>query len=81
MAQEKFCVVYRGNIVHTDLLKWLLEAEGIAAMLEDEFVGMIAPYLSSPGGAQAVKVLVAQSDVDRARGIVEEFIKNHSDTT
>ncbi len=74
MLNEDFCVIYSGNIVQADLLKCLLEGEGIQAFLGDEFIGMIAPYVS-PGGAGAVKVLIAKSDMERARAIVEEFDK------
>src|SRR5437867_1865946 len=74
MRHENFCVIYSGSIVQADVLKCLLEGEGINALLEDEFIGMIAPYVS-PGGAGAVKVLVAKTDVDQARPIVEDFIK------
>ncbi len=73
MSNGSYCVVYYGNIVQADLLKCLLQSEGIAALLQDEFVGMIAPYVS-PGGAGAVKVLIAESDFDQARGIVDDFV-------
>ena len=36
---EAFSVVYSGNIVQADLLKCLLERDGIQAFLEDEFLG------------------------------------------
>ena len=75
MRHENFCVIYSGSIVQADVLKCLLEGEGINALLEDEFIGMIAPYVS-PGGAGAVKVLVAKTDVDEAGKIAEDFIKN-----
>jgi Putative prokaryotic signal transducing protein len=72
MLLEDFSVVYSGTIVQADLLKCLLEGAGVHVVLEDEFIGMIAPYVS-PGGAGAVKVLVAKSDMDQARSIVEDF--------
>ena len=72
MTHGDFCIVYSGTIVQADLLKCLLEGEGIHAVLGDEFIGMIAPYVS-PGGA--VKVLVANSDLARARSFVEDFSK------
>jgi hypothetical protein len=68
---EDFSVVYSGNIVQADLLKCLLESAGIAARLEDEFVGAMVPY-----AVGAVKVIIANSDVERARGLVEDFVKN-----
>jgi hypothetical protein len=75
MFHEDFSVIYAGNIVQADLLKCVLEGEGIQAILGDEFAGMIAPYATSPGGLGAVKVLVPNSDVQKAGKIVEHFLK------
>jgi Putative prokaryotic signal transducing protein len=72
MPHEDFSVVYSGTIVEADLLKCVLEGAGIHAVLENEFIGTIAPYLF-PGGAGAVKVLILRSDMDQARRIVEDF--------
>jgi hypothetical protein len=74
MPADDFCVVYSGNIVQADILKSVMEGEGIEAFLEDEFIGMIAPYVS-PGGAGAVKVVVLKSRLDRARAIVKDFTR------
>jgi hypothetical protein len=67
---EDLSVVYSGTIVQADLLKCLLEGAGIHAMLENEFIGTIAPYVF-PGGAGAVKVLIPKSDMDQARSILK----------
>ena len=72
MAHPDFAIVYSGASFQADLLKSLLEGKGIRAILEDEFLGRIVPY-AVPGG---VKVLVANADVDKARRIVEDFIKD-----
>jgi hypothetical protein len=53
-----------------------LEGKGIPARLEDEFVGMIAPYAAAAGGAGAVKVIITTRDVDKARPIVEDFVQD-----
>jgi hypothetical protein len=79
MPSGDFAVIYSGNIVQADVLKCLLEGEGIPALLEDEYTGMIAPYAASPGGAGAVKVVIFTRDADEARRIVEDFVK-HSTT-
>jgi hypothetical protein len=39
MQHEEPVVVYRGNIVKADLLKCLLEGQGITAWLKDELMG------------------------------------------
>ena len=69
---EDFSIVYSETIVEANLLKCLLEGAGIRATLQDEFIGTIALYVF-PGGAGAVKVFVANSDMDQARSIVEDF--------
>jgi hypothetical protein len=69
-------VVYSGNIVEADLLKCLLDGEGVLSRLENENIGMIAPYLS-PAGA-GVKLAVDAADLERARPIVEDYARNKS---
>ena len=71
MPHEDFSIVYRGASVQADLLKSILEGSGIQALLEDEVLGRMVPY-----AVGAVKVVVATSDVERARRLVEDFVKN-----
>jgi hypothetical protein len=43
-------------------------------MLENEFIGTIAPYVF-PGGAGAVKVLIPKSDMDQGLLDPEDFLR------
>ena len=70
--QNEWIVVYSGTIVEADLLKCLL----IESQLQNETIGMIAPYLS-PAGA-GVGLAITREDLARARPIVEDYIKNKS---
>jgi len=72
---NEWVVVYSGSITEVDLLKCLLDGEGIESQLQNETIGMIAPYLS-PGGA--VKLAIASEDVQQARPIVEDYARNKS---
>ena len=72
MPTDDFTVIYSGASFQADLLKSLLEGRGIQAILEDEFLGRMVPYAVPEG----VKVLVATADLDKARRIVEDFIKD-----
>jgi hypothetical protein len=63
MPTDDFTVIYSGASFQADLLKSLLEGRGIRAILEDQFLGRVVPY-ALPGG---VKLLVATSDMDKAR--------------
>ena len=77
---DDFSVIYSGNIVQADLLKCLLEGDGIQAFLEDEFLGRMVPYAATAGGVGAVKVIIAKSDLDQARRIVEDFSRRTTET-
>ncbi len=68
--------IYSGDIMQAGFLKSLLENAEIKAYLKDEIMGTLNPWFASPGGAGAVKVLVAGNDAERARAIAEEFEKN-----
>src|SRR5438067_1036380 len=81
MRRDDFSVIYSGNIVQADLLKCLLEGEGMQAFLEDEFLGRMVPYAAAAGGAGAVKVLIANSDLDQARMIVDEVVRDMTTET
>jgi len=69
---DDFIVIHAGNAIETGFVKSLLEEYGIRTILRDEMMGMIAPYIA-PGGVGAVKVLIARSDYERARAIIDEF--------
>jgi hypothetical protein len=72
MPQDDFTIIYSGASFQADLLKSVLEGKGIRAILEDEFLGRMVPY-AVPGG---VKVLVSNDDADKARRIVENFVRD-----
>jgi hypothetical protein len=78
MGSGPAVVVYAGDIVNADLLKGILESKGISSYLQDEFLGREFPYIAAPGGAGAVKVVVAEQDLERARPIVAEYIRDTS---
>ena len=71
MPHSEFSIVYSSYTIQADLLKSVLEGNGIRVVLEDEYIGRIRPY--AVGG---VKVLVANADVDKTRRIVEGFVKD-----
>ena len=73
---SEWVVVYSGTIVEADLLKCLLEGEGIDSLLQNENIGMIAPYLL-PASA-GVGLAVHEHDLEQAMPIVEDFARNKS---
>lgn len=64
--------IYCGDIIQAELLQSLLENAGVTSFLKDEIMGT----LTAPGGAGAVKVLVADIDTEKAKTVVADYEKN-----
>ena len=77
-AEDQFTIVevFAGTAFEAGMLKSMLESEDINAFLKDEFLGTIAPWWASPGGAGAVKVIISSNDAGKAKPIIEEFEKH-----
>jgi len=71
---DTFTIIHVGNAIESGFVKSLLEEYGIPAFLRDEIMGSIAPWYIAPGGVGAVKVLIARSDYERAKAILDEFL-------
>jgi hypothetical protein len=65
--------IFSGHIGEASMVKSLIEDAEIRVWLKDEFVGTLAPWNISAGGAGAVKVVVAETDYDEAKAIVDIF--------
>lgn len=79
MSEEKeFIVVYAGTLTDAGFLKGLLEDAKITTFLKDEIIGTLAPWYVVPGGAGAVKIVIAKEDLDRAKPIVQKFLDEKS---
>lgn len=68
--------VTSGTFNEASMMQSILVNEGIDAVLKDDFLGSIAPYLASPGGAGSVKVMVMEEDYQRALEVVENVEKS-----
>ena len=66
-------VIFAGTLTEAGFLRGLLEANGIFVRTKDEWIGSIAPWIASAGGAGAVKLLVDAEDAKRASEIVADF--------
>ena len=73
---NEWVVVYSGTIIEADLLRCLLDGEGIDSRLQNEALGMIAPYIFQGGAGVGVAVL--REDLENARPIVEDYAINKS---
>lgn len=68
--------VYDGTAWQAGIVKSLLDDAGIEAFIKDGILGTLNPWWTAPGGAGAVKVIVAEKDASEAMKVVEEFEKN-----
>ena len=68
--------VYSGTIMDAEIVKSLLENAEIETFLKDENMGMLAPWYTAPGGAGSVTVVVASTDLEKAREIVADYERN-----
>ena len=73
--ENDLVTVHAGSLLEVQLLRSLLETEGIAVFLKDEILGTHAPAYAAAGGVGAIKVVIAKKDLDRAKLIVQEFLK------
>lgn len=68
-------VVFTGHAWEAELLKNILENEGIKAFLNNEHFGTLLPF-NRPMGMGDVKVVVSKQDAERARVLVADFEKD-----
>jgi hypothetical protein len=76
-TKEHFLIeIYSGILWQAEMVKDLLENEGIKAYLKDEITGSLnLPW----DGLGSVKVVISNLDYDKAIVIVEKFNKSQDD--
>jgi hypothetical protein len=72
--------VFAGDAWEAALVKSLLENAEIQTFLKDEIRGTMVPWHVSPGGMDAVKVVVSSRDYEKAIQVVRDFESNRSGT-
>jgi len=68
--------VFAGMQWEASLVKSLLENAEIQAFLKDEIRGTTMPWQVTPGGINAVKVVVSSRDLELAQQVVKDFEDN-----
>ena len=68
--------VFAGTGWQAEMVRNLLENEGIPSYLENEIIGTILPFGTSPGGLGAIKVIVSGEFKERAMVVVKEYLDN-----
>jgi hypothetical protein len=69
-------LIFSGTATEAAMVKSLLENAEIQAFLKDDVLGTMQPWVTSPGGAGAVKVIVSSAEAEMAKLVVDEYEKN-----
>lgn len=65
--QSKSVEVFSGSSWEAEIIKGLLESNGIRSVVKDGILGTLAPYI-----APAVSLLVTEEDYEEAKKIISE---------
>lgn len=57
------------------MLKSVLDAKGITYFLKDNYMGKFAPFYTSIGGVNPIKIVVPKSELKKAKSVIEEYIE------
>lgn len=75
-AATELIEVYAGSIIEVGMVQSFLANAEIESYPQNEIIGTLVPWWSSPGGAGAVRLLVAKTDAEAARALIEEYEGN-----
>ena len=75
MKGGEFINVYSGSEVRVIMLKGLLEEAGIEGIVQNEFQSGITAGFGG-GTISTVRLKVHEDDLEKAKPVVEDFIKN-----
>lgn len=64
--------IFMGIAWEAEMVKNLLENEGIESYIKDDIIGTLAPFYTTPG-LGSVKLVVSSDDYDKASMLVAEF--------
>lgn len=67
--------VFDGNDWEASMVKSLLDNAEIDAFMKDEKMGVLAPWNVAGGGAGSVKIFVSNVDLEKAKEVVDDYLK------
>ena len=65
--------IFTGSVWEAEIIQGLLSNAGIDAYVLDESAGTIAPWRVASGGADTVKLVVADDKEQEARQVISEY--------
>ena len=77
MVESKEIIeIYKGNPVNAEIVKDILNDNGIIATLSNQLMGSIAPFYVSGGGIDPVGVEIFARDKEKALALIDAFNKS-----
>lgn len=76
MKEEKLVCIFSGSPMDAEILKQILEDNGIVANMKNQLMSSIAPYQISAGAVDPSDVEVFERDRKEALLLVDEFYKS-----
>lgn len=75
MKKDGYVYLYSGSEVRVILLKGLLEDKGIQTLVQNDYQSGISAGFAG-GSVNTIRLKVHPSDLEKAQGILEDFIQN-----
>ena len=66
-------VIYRGKPMDAEIVKEILEDNGIMANLNNQILGTLVPWQVTPGGLDPVEVVIMSENKEKALELIEAF--------
>jgi hypothetical protein len=75
-----FIEVFSGTSIEAGIVMSMLKDAEVEAFLKDDYMGTIAPWHVSGGGAGAVKIVVSIVELEKAKVVIEDYNNNSKNT-
>ena len=71
-------VVFNGPYFEAMNFRNLLENEGIAVFVQNEYMSSVEPWVVTSGGLNPVKLQVDESDFEQAESIIKNYLDGNT---
>ncbi|MBT3424567.1 MAG: DUF2007 domain-containing protein [Bacteroidetes bacterium] len=71
--ESDIIVIYKGNPFDSEIIKEILNDNGIIANLKNHLMGTIAPWQVSAGGVDPIEVEILANDKEQAMKLIDEY--------
>jgi len=70
--------LFNGSYFEAMNVRNLLESAGITVFVKNEYMATIEPWVVTSGGLNSVKLQVNEDDFEKAKQIVNDYLKQNS---